>query len=163
MLSTVPSLSFFSPLSSFAFIHNNNNNLKPIKMKAVDTGLSYPSKNVKGQWVYVYDVHGTEQEIADYKNVKGANYRENDTTGKPLFWTVEYYGPQIDLVFTRTGNVVADTSNIRKANSLVNQMSFMKDALAERMLDDLGFGGRKRTTITPVNEQQDVNMDPFKP
>jgi len=53
MLSTVPSLSFFSPLSSFAFIHNNNNNLKPIKMKAVDTGLSYPSKNVKGQWVYV--------------------------------------------------------------------------------------------------------------
>jgi len=31
-------------------------------MKAVDTGLSYPSKNVKGQWVYVYDVHGTEQQ-----------------------------------------------------------------------------------------------------
>jgi hypothetical protein len=39
----------------------------------------------------------------------------------------------------------------------------MKDALAERMLDELGFGGRKRTTITPVNEQQDANMDPFKP
>jgi len=131
-------------------------------MKAVDTGLSYPSKNVKGQWVYVYDVHGTDQEVADYKNVKGANYRENDATGKPLFWTVEYYGPQIDLIFTRTGNVVADTSNIRKANSLVNQMSFMKDALAERMLDDLGFGGRKRTTITPVNEQQDASVDPFK-
>lgn len=132
-------------------------------MKAKDTGLSYPSKNVKGQWVYVYDVHGTDQELADYKNVKGANYRENETTGKPLFWTVEYFGPEIDLIFTRTGNVVADTSNIRKANSLVNQMSFMKDALAERMLDELGFGKRKAVTTTPVNDPQDANVDPFKP
>ena len=132
-------------------------------MKAVDTGLSYPSKTTKGEWVYVYDVHGTDQELIDYKNVKGSYYRENETTGKPLFWSTEFFGPEVPLIFTRSGSVVADTSLIRKANNMVKQMPFMKDSLADRMLDELGFGKTKRATITPVIEPQENNVDPFKP
>lgn len=127
---------------------------------------SYPKKAKNGNMidVFVYHVSGTEQELSDYKTVRGAQYREDSVTGAPLFFSLNYVGEVCDLMITTNGNVVADTSNLRKANNLVQQYDFLKEQLASQLLSQIGFGNTRRSVTNPVGQQQPTegDIDPFK-
>lgn len=78
-------------------------------------------KASSGNNVFVYTVTGTEEQLAQYKEIQKENYVEDDKTGKPLWFSTRYYGDNIDLVITAKGNVVPDTSEFDKAASLASQ------------------------------------------
>ena len=52
---------------------------------------------VRNRDLFIYEIDGTEEEIAQFKNVLGENYRSNED-GKALFFTKFYSGPQQSLV-----------------------------------------------------------------
>jgi len=131
---------------------------------------SYPKRSAKtGKLVdvFVYHVKGTAQELADYKKAKGEQYREDQDSGHPLFYSVNYVGENCPLIITTNGNVVADTSMMRKANNLIASNSFLKDEVSRLIVEQLGLnrmGGASSTVssaaATQVTESEDV--DPFK-
>lgn len=107
----------------------------------------------KGNKVFVYTVHGTESELAGYKAAQGAdNYREDTTTGEPLFFTVRCAGNQADLIVTTNGKVVPDMSKFDQAASLAAQYGGnLGDALARAAAENLlGDMGRKTPVAAPV-------------
>lgn len=107
----------------------------------------------KGNKVFVYTVHGTESELAAYKAAQGAdNYREDTTTGDPLFFTVRCAGNQADLIVTTNGKVVPDMSKFDQAASLAAQYGGnLGQALAERAAADLlGSSGNRQAVQQPL-------------
>jgi len=130
---------------------------------------SYPKidKNGNPVDVFVFHVTGSEEELAMYKKVQGSNYRQDKDSGKPLFFDSRWDSGVVDLIFTQTGRVVQDRSMQRKANSLIRNNEFLRDAVAERMLNAVGFG-QSRSNRTVGNPQEGApvdnggNIDPFK-
>ena len=127
---------------------------------------SYPKRSKNGNVVdvFVYHVSGSDAELSDYKAVKGSEYREDSVSGKPLFFSLNYIGETCELMITTNNNVVADTSNLRKAANLASQYDFLKDQLADKLLNSLGFGMPNRgnnVNVPPVNDPQPQNVDPF--
>lgn len=90
---------------------------KPSDMNAVYKDC-YVSK--KGTDTFIYEVQGTAEELAAYKEAKGEYYRE-DENGKPLFFYTNYVGERAKLIITTNGNVVPDRSALKKAMSIVRQ------------------------------------------
>jgi len=114
--------------------------------------------------MFIYEVEGTKSEIEDLKKAKGEYYRESDETGKPLFYTPTYFGETAELKITTNGNVVADTSLLRKAKSLLADNDFLADKLADRLLDQMGFGTvTKRATKNQVEKTEEVENDEETP
>jgi hypothetical protein len=127
-------------------------------MKAVFQN-SYPkrTKNNNIVDVFVYSVDGTEAELDAYKDAKGSEYREDSESGKPLWFSLNYVGEVCPMIITTNGNVVADTSQLRKAANLVGQYDFLKEQLADRLLGQLGFDNpRTRASVqTPINKVEE--------
>ena len=128
---------------------------------------SYPKrgKNNKLVDVFVYGVDGTEQELADYKKAKSDQYREDKDTGVPLFFSLNYVGEVCPLIITSNGNVVADTSVMRKASNLVANNEFLKDQVGSAVLDMLGLANSGLGTTRKVAKKEEVeddeNLNPF--
>lgn len=78
------------------------------------------SKNGQPLTVFVYTVDGSDEELGEFKDKQGDNYRESDN-GEPLWFTTRVAGPNPDLLFTAKGAVVADMSAFDKAHSLAQQ------------------------------------------
>ena len=127
-------------------------------MKAVFQN-SYPkrTKNNNIVDVFVYSVDGTEAELDAYKDAKGSEYREDSESGKPLWFSLNYVGEVCPMIITTNSNVVADTSQLRKAANLVGQYDFLKEQLADRLLGQLGFDNpRTRASVqTPINKVEE--------
>jgi len=127
-------------------------------MKAVFKN-SYPkrTKNNTVVDVFVYGVEGTDDELLAYEDAKGSEYREDSETGQPLFFSLNYVGEVCPMIITTNGNVVADTSQLRKAANLVGQYDFLKEQLADRLLGSLGFDNPRssKSVQTPVIKQDD--------
>jgi hypothetical protein len=129
---------------------------------------SYPKrgKNNKLVDVFVYGVDGTEQELAEYKRVKAEQYREDKDTGVPLFFSLNYVGEVCPLIITSNGNVVADTSVMRKAANLVANNDFLKDQVSTAVLDMLGLansgmGVARKAVKTEEKVVDDEDLNPF--
>lgn len=134
---------------------------------------SYPKRAKNGTIVdvFVYEVQGTESELADYKKAKGEDYREDKETGAPLFYSLNYVGEQCPLIITTNGNVVADTSAMRKARNLVDQNPNLRAEVSAAMLQILGFDrvANSAPARRSSNDHQTENpaatgkeADPFK-
>jgi maltose-binding protein MalE len=81
--------------------------------------------------VFVFTVKGDKKEIAEYKKIKGANYKENDSK-VPIFFTTRFAGQTAELRKTADGtDYVADTSRMDQIISLTQQGVPLE--LAERM------------------------------
>jgi hypothetical protein len=80
---------------------------------------SYRSKN--GNVTFVYQVTGTKEELAAFKESQGEFYREDTTSGAPLWFTTRCIGQTGTLVITTNGNVVPDMSAFDQAASLAAQ------------------------------------------
>jgi hypothetical protein len=95
-------------------------------MLAIKSVGDYMSK--KGNPTFVYAVTGEKAELAAYAKAQGVNHRvvgKDDprglAEGTVLFFTTRYVGETGKLVITSNGNVVADMSDFRKADSLSKQ------------------------------------------
>lgn len=131
---------------------------------------SYPKKAKNGTIVdvFVYGVNGTQSELADYKKAKGEDYREDKETGQPLFYSLNYVGENCPLIITTNGNVVADTSAMRKAKNLVEQNPMLRAEVSTAVLHMLGFDRmapakssvRNNETVTTAENSEEA--DPFK-
>lgn len=136
----------------------------------INYSSSYPKKAKNGQLVdvFVYSVKGTEQELADYKTAKGEDYRTDKETGEPLFYSLNYVGENSPLIITTNGNVVADTSAMRKAKNLVDQNPNLRAEVSQAILTMLGFdrmATAKSSVKRSVEETAGENgkdADPFK-
>ena len=80
---------------------------------------SYRSKN--GNTVFVYNVSGTPTQIEAFKAAQGDNFREDTTTGEPLWFTTRCVGNVGTLIVTEKGKVVPDMSAFEQAASLAKQ------------------------------------------
>jgi hypothetical protein len=120
-------------------------------MKAISNG-TYPKRNqVTGVVtdVFVYNVHGTEEELQAFKDAQGANYRVDSKTNEPLFFSPRYVGEEVTIIITSNGRAVADTSALTKAKSMASQYDFMADHIAKAIVDSMGFGNFGKHTSQP--------------
>ena len=90
--------------------------------------MAYPTTNKNGvrMDMFVYYVHGTEQELEQFQEVQGDYYRTDDATGNALWHSSKFHGDNATLIIAqatdeRPARVIADTSQIAKANSLMKQ------------------------------------------
>lgn len=75
-----------------------------------------------GKIVFVYTVSGTVEQLAEYKAIKGANFREDEATKLPLFFSQRFAGIKSDIVKNKEGkdwNV--DTTELDQLASLSAQ------------------------------------------
>lgn len=78
-------------------------------------------KALTGTTVFVYNVSGSEKELEAFEQAEGDNYRLDEKTNKPIWFTTRYVDDTINLVITENNRVVADDSELSKLQSLVEQ------------------------------------------
>ena len=78
-------------------------------------------KPVTGTKVFRFNVTGTDAELQEFETAQGDNYRLDDVTGKPLWFTTRYTGDTVQLIITKDNNVIADDTEMSKLQSLVEQ------------------------------------------
>jgi len=68
--------------------------------------------------IYVYKItSGTADEVEDFENVQGINYRV-DEDGSPLFFTSNFEGNRVDLVRSKSKDKLTNTySDVYRAMS----------------------------------------------
>ena len=97
-------------------------------------------KEETGNLVHVYEVFGPEEELQEYKDAQGSsNYKEDDQTGNPLFFTVRpFLGKSGILGISSKGKVYQDTSEMDKVKSIVesNGGNF-GELIGKQMIADL--------------------------
>lgn len=80
---------------------------------------SYRSKN--GNATFVYGVTGSANDLEAYKEAQGEFYREDETTGQPLWFTTRCVGDNGKLIITTNGKIVPDMSAFDQAASIAAQ------------------------------------------
>lgn len=82
--------------------------------------------------VFVFKISGDKKELAEYKKIKGVNYKENEDK-QPIFFTTRFPGQEAELRKTADNtDYVADTSRMDQIISLTQQGVPLE--LAERMV-----------------------------
>lgn len=78
--------------------------------------------NAKGNVVFRYNITGTPEALAEYKTIKGTNYREDEKTKVPLFFTTRGIGAE-GTILKKSDNTdyVIDDSEESMFASLVKQ------------------------------------------
>ena len=78
-------------------------------------------KPVTGTKVFRFTVSGNASELQEFETAQGDNYRLDETTGKPLWFSTRYVGDNVNLIITSNNQVVADDTEMSKLQSLVEQ------------------------------------------
>lgn len=78
---------------------------------------NYRSK--KGNSVFKFIVTGSVEEIEAYKTAQGQNYREEDITKEPLFFTPIFQAKVLTLLITPNNKVVVDNTEIAAVESMI--------------------------------------------
>lgn len=78
-------------------------------------------KPVSGTTVFVYQVSGSEKELEQFQTAEGDNYRLDENSGKPIWFTTRFIDDNIELDITQNGRVVAKDDELSKLQSLVQQ------------------------------------------
>jgi hypothetical protein len=92
----------------------------PIKAK-FDGNYRKLGKNGVPFTVFRYTVTGSPEEMEQYKSIQGDNYRADEKTGKPLWFTTRYISDNVSLIITSGDEpkIVADDADFAKIQSLV--------------------------------------------
>lgn len=80
---------------------------------------SYRSK--AGNVTFVYTVSGNQADLENFKRIQGSYYREDDQTGKPLWFTTRCVGDTGKLIITTNDKIVPDMSVFDQAASIAQQ------------------------------------------
>lgn len=77
-------------------------------------------KQETGNLVFVYKVDGSKEELESYKKAQG-EYHTIDKKDGVLWFSPQFSGPEVSLIITSKGKVVADMSQFDMAQSLAEQ------------------------------------------
>jgi hypothetical protein len=131
-------------------------------MKAIYKG-AYTKRNATTgvvSDVFRYGVSGTPEEIAAYKADQGDNFRTDDKTGEPLFFTTRFAGNSVNLVKTKAGRYIADLSELKAQASLASQFGGnLGQAIANAAVSKFMFGAPATASATPVAEEEPAADD----
>ena len=78
-------------------------------------------KAVTGTTVFVYNVSGPQASLDQFQEAEGDNFRLDEETGKPIWFTTRFIDDNIELEITKNGRVVAKDDELSKLASLVSQ------------------------------------------
>ena len=111
---------------------------------------SYRSKN--GNPTFVYAVSGNANDLAAFKEAQGEFYREDETTGSPLWFTTRCVGDNGKLIITTNGKVVPDMSAYDQAASIAAQYggNFGQELAKQAAMSILGNKGTSAPVETPA-------------
>lgn len=114
---------------------------------------SYRSKN--GNATFVYGVTGSANDLAAYKEAQGEYYREDETTGQPLWFTTRCVGDNGKLIITTNGKIVPDMSAFDQAASIAAQYggNFGQELAKQAAQSILGM---KATESAPTSVESSV-------
>jgi hypothetical protein len=100
---------------------------------------SYRSKN--GNATFVYTVSGSASDLAAFADAQGEFYREDEQTGKALWFTTRCIGKTGQLIITTKGNIVPDMSAFDQASSIAAQYggNFGQELAKQAAQDILGI------------------------
>jgi hypothetical protein len=109
-------------------------------MKAKFDG-SYKKSDNNGGYrnVFRYVVSGSQQEIEQYQEAQGVNYRETES-GQPLFFSNAFGGTSINLIKTDKNRYVIDTSAFAQAEGMLGNftnpamIAAMSNIIAKQLL-----------------------------
>ena len=110
-------------------------------------------RNANGTLVFKYGISGKADNIEAYEASKGDYLRHSDASGNALFFTTRYTGDNIKLTVTSEGEWIVDTSDIDKMTSLAEQNPMLKEAIANRLLDDI----LKTNSTVPASQPEVVS------
>lgn len=112
-------------------------------------------RNAKGTLVFVYTVSGSEEGLTDFKEAQGEDfYKEDEETGKPIWFTTDFAGKSISLIITSKGRVIADMSEYEASASLVKKFGGnFGEELAKASVANL-LGGSAVTANQSVSRQE---------
>lgn len=94
----------------------------------------YISKNTKTE-TFVYEVSGKAEELEQFKETQGEYYREDEVSGKPLFFTTTYAGEHTAITQTHSGGFRADTGVFLKLRSIEKQSTSLGHLAAQKVMD----------------------------
>jgi len=81
---------------------------------------SYRKPNT-GTKVFRFVVSGSEADLKAFEEAQGDNFRLDEQTGKPLWFSTRYIADNVNLIITSNNQVVADDTELTKLQSLVDQ------------------------------------------
>jgi len=121
---------------------------------------SYRSQ--KGNVTFVYTVSGNAKELEAFKIAQGDFYREDTTTGAPLWFTTRYIRQTGNLIITSKGKIVPDMSEFDQAASLASQYNGdfgneLAKAAAAKLLDNKA--NVSTTVETPAIPTVDADLN----
>jgi hypothetical protein len=95
-------------------------------------------RNKKGNLTFRFIVTGTEEELAQYKELQGQYYVENDN-GEPLYLTTTYVSDSVELKVSSKGTIYADTSEVDKIVSFAKSQGIdLSKGLTDKLMSALG-------------------------
>jgi hypothetical protein len=75
--------------------------------------------------VFRYTVDGSEKELQEYEEIQGDNFKIEDKSGKPLYFTTRYVADNVELLVSENSDgekrIVVDDSEYAKIQSIVDQ------------------------------------------
>ena len=75
--------------------------------------------------VFRYTVDGSEKELQEYEEIQGDNFKIEEKSGKPLYFTTRYVADNVELTVSENGDgekrIVVDDSEFAKLQSIVDQ------------------------------------------
>lgn len=125
-------------------------NVKHIFMKG-KLKESYTKSN--GRTIFVYYLHGSESELADYKQSVGEHYREDN--GHSLFYTLFFYGNVVDIDKAKNrGNYFVKNDEFDKMKSLIEQFGGnLYQALYEKTRDNNWLLSEKNEQLIKISKK----------
>lgn len=119
---------------------------------------SKANKNGDMQTNYVYEVSGTQEELAKFSETDSAKTIDQES-GKNLWITSRYEGENVDLVITKANRCAVDTSEDRKIAALALRFGKAGEAiLAQHIAKKM----RKNAPVTAkesVVNNNDLDLD----
>lgn len=127
-------------------------------LKATFKG-SYRSKGLrnpatKGQLRFSYAITGSEQELKAFKDAQGDFYVA-DESGTPISNQLNFLGKQVNMIQTRDGKFIPDTSALDQASSLAKQHPWLASEIAKTLVAGLGLGSSVSAPVA-VKEGADL-------
>lgn len=116
-------------------------------------------KSQAGNTVFVYAVNGTAEELENFKNAQGTNYRADEKTGAPLWFTTRCIGDTGTLLITSNNKVVPDMSEYDKAASMAAQYGGNLGEQLARAAAEALLAKSKISIKQPVSSPQTASQD----
>lgn len=70
--------------------------------------------------VFVYEIKGSPAGLKRYEEVQGDNFRADNETDVPLYFSTSYFGDNGEVKITQNDKVVANTDSTRKMRSRID-------------------------------------------